>query len=102
MCLTVDVPSSETLNRSNGVFQTSVLGARSYSLNRKKCSRSRRIGPPNEPASCWFWIGTTRSSTGFSALKRSSRKLPRNEPEKRLVPDRSEEHTSELQSQSNL
>src|SRR5688572_32115734 len=103
MCLTVEVPSSATLNFGNGVFQISVFGARSYSSKKKKCSRSRRIGPPIEPASCWFLIGTTRPSTGFSALKRSSRKLPRNEPANRFVPDlRSEEHTSELQSQSNL
>ena len=87
MCLTVDVPSSATLNFGNGVFQISVLGARSYSSKKKKCSRSRRIGPPTEPASCWFLIGTTRASTGFSALKRSSRKLPRNEPANRFVPD---------------
>ena len=33
-------------NFGNGVFHTSVLGARSYSWNAKKCSLSWTIGPP--------------------------------------------------------
>ena len=45
------------------------------------------MGPPKVVAICWFENGTLRSSTGSSALKRSLRKLPRNEPENRLVPD---------------
>ena len=45
------------------------------------------IGPPTDPAYCWFEIGTLRPSTGSSALKRSSRKLARNEPASRFVPD---------------
>ena len=32
----------------------SSFGSRSYSWYAKKCSRSRRIGPPNVEAYCWF------------------------------------------------
>ena len=38
-------------------------------------------------AICWLSIGTTRFSTGFCALKRLLRKLPRTDPENWLVPD---------------
>ncbi len=85
---TVWFPARSTLKRGYGVFQTLVRGSRSYSKCPKKWNLSRMIGPPSVNATCWLSIGTTRLRTGFLALKRLSRKLPRIDPESALVPDR--------------
>ena len=45
------------------------------------------IGPPTAVLSCWLSIGSTWFRTGFSALKRLLRKLPRNSPANWLPPD---------------